>query len=211
MTGFEDLPLLAEADVIVCGGGTAGVFAAIAAAEQDASVLLLEHNACVGGTATQALVTPLMSLRMPEDVTCSYLSQRMGNVRNYDPVILGWELEKMCLAAGVQILYHITLCDAICENGTLREVVLACKKGLVRVRARYLSMPRVTAICAALPGLLTIRAPMTPEPTSPCLCGIWWEVWIWMPCGHSCRRWGRKTALPTPQKQEKPTIRSMLP
>lgn len=136
MTGFENLPLLSEADVIVCGGGTAGVFAAVAAAEQGASALLLEQSGCVGGAATQALVTPMMSLRLPEDVTCSYLSQRMGNVRSYDPVILGWELEKMCLAAGVQILYHTTLCDAVCENGTLREAVLACKKGLMRVRGK---------------------------------------------------------------------------
>jgi len=136
MTDFEKLPLLSEADVIVCGGGTAGVFAAIAAAEQGVSVLLLEQSGCLGGTATQALVTPMMSLRLPEDVTCSYLSRRMGDLRNYDPLLLSWELEKMCLAAGVRILYHVTLCGAVFEQRTLREVVVVCKKGLMRVRGR---------------------------------------------------------------------------
>lgn len=136
MTDYEKLPLLGEADVIVCGGGSAGVFAAIAAAEQGVSVLLLEQSGCVGGTATQALVTPMMSLRLPEDVTCSYLTQRMGNVRNYDPLILGWELEKMCLAAGVRILYHVTLCGAVSENGAVRAAIVACKKGLMRVRGK---------------------------------------------------------------------------
>lgn len=136
MTGFENLPIYAEAEVVVCGGGTAGVFAAIAAAEQGADVLLLEQSGAVGGTAVGGLVTPMMSLRLPEDVTCSYLSQRMGNVRNYDPLLLGWELEKMCLAAGVNILYHVTLCHALRENGTITDAVISCKQGLMRIRGK---------------------------------------------------------------------------
>ena len=136
MTDINNLPLLSEADVVVCGGGTAGVFAAIAAAEQGVSVLLLEQSGCLGGTATQALVTPMMSLRLPKDVTCSYLSRRMGNLRNYDPLLLAWELEKMCLAAGVRILYHVTLCDAVFRQRVVREVVVACKKGLMYVRGK---------------------------------------------------------------------------
>lgn len=39
-------------DIIVCGGGTAGVFAAIAAARQGASVLLIERTFSVGGMLT---------------------------------------------------------------------------------------------------------------------------------------------------------------
>ena len=136
MTDYEKLPFLSEADVIVCGGGTAGTFAAIAAAEQNVSVLLLEQSGCLGGTATQALVTPMMSLRLPKDVTCSYLSRRMGSLRNYDPLLLAWELEKMCLSAGVRILYHVTLCDAAVEQKTVREAIVACKKGLMRVRGK---------------------------------------------------------------------------
>lgn len=136
MTDLEKRPVLSEADVIVCGGGTAGAFAAIAAAEQGASVLLLEQNSCVGGTAAHALVTPMMDLRLPKNVTCSYLSRRMGDLRNYDPLALGRELERMCLAAGVRILYHVTLCDAVFGQRTVQEGIVACKKGLMRVRGK---------------------------------------------------------------------------
>lgn len=136
MTHINDLPLLSEADVVVCGGGTAGVFAAIAAAEQGVSVLLLEQSGCLGGSATQALVTPMMSLRLPKAVTCSYLSRRMGELYHYDSLPLAWELEKMCLAAGVRIVYHVTVCDASSVDRSVRAVVVACKKGLMRVQGR---------------------------------------------------------------------------
>ena len=42
-----------EYDVIVCGAGTAGVFAAIAAGRQGAKVLLVERSFHVGGMLTE--------------------------------------------------------------------------------------------------------------------------------------------------------------
>ena len=38
-------------DIVVAGGGTAGISAALSAARQGADVLLVEKNASVGGTA----------------------------------------------------------------------------------------------------------------------------------------------------------------
>ena len=46
----------AEADVIVCGGGCAGVTAAVSAARHGASVILVERWPTIGGMATNALV-----------------------------------------------------------------------------------------------------------------------------------------------------------
>lgn len=45
-----------KADVLVVGGGTAGVFAAIAAAKSGAKTLLIEKNSVLGGTMTVANV-----------------------------------------------------------------------------------------------------------------------------------------------------------
>ena len=41
-------------DVLVVGGGATGVFAAIAAAKNDAKTLLIEKNGVLGGTITTA-------------------------------------------------------------------------------------------------------------------------------------------------------------
>ncbi len=50
-----------DTDVFVCGGGPAGVCAAIAAARNGADVLLVERGNCLGGMATRALVGPFMT------------------------------------------------------------------------------------------------------------------------------------------------------
>lgn len=45
-----------DVDVLVCGGGPAGVAAAVAAARQGAKTLLVERFGCLGGVATNSLV-----------------------------------------------------------------------------------------------------------------------------------------------------------
>jgi hypothetical protein len=53
--------LAGETDVVVVGGGPAGLGAAIAAADAGARVVLVERYGFFGGNATAALVMPLMS------------------------------------------------------------------------------------------------------------------------------------------------------
>ena len=52
-----DTPVLGSYDVIVCGGGIAGISAAVAAARNGASVLLLEKTISLGGLATIGLIS----------------------------------------------------------------------------------------------------------------------------------------------------------
>ena len=49
------------ADVLVIGGGPAGFGAAVAAARNGASTILIERNAMLGGMATTGLVGPFMT------------------------------------------------------------------------------------------------------------------------------------------------------
>ena len=98
---LKGLPVYLQADVVVCGGGTAGVFAAVAAAKEGASVLLVEALGGLGGSAVNGLVLPMMSVHMKEEPRCSYLHQDMMkhleaylpdriNENSFDPLIWEW-------------------------------------------------------------------------------------------------------------------------
>lgn len=56
----KDLPV-ERADVLVIGGGPAGLCAAIASARAGAKTMLIEKNNCCGGMATAGLVAPFMT------------------------------------------------------------------------------------------------------------------------------------------------------
>jgi len=58
----RDLPVRHEADVLVVGGGSAGVSAAVAAARAGADVLLVERYGHLGGLATGGLIILLLTL-----------------------------------------------------------------------------------------------------------------------------------------------------
>ena len=65
--GFADCPALDnvkesyQADLLVVGGGPAGVCAAVAAARKGLKVLLVDNGNCLGGMGTKGLVGPFMT------------------------------------------------------------------------------------------------------------------------------------------------------
>jgi hypothetical protein len=56
-----EIPIIAQTDVCVVGGGSAGVAAAIAASRAGAQTILVEQLGILGGTATAGLVGPMMT------------------------------------------------------------------------------------------------------------------------------------------------------
>ncbi len=144
---YRSLPVYASADIVVCGGGTAGAFAAIAAAREGKDVLLIEQFGSLGGTATNGLVTPVMSTHTPGDRQCSYLSKELRDRliargsgdrggRLFDPLAMKFELEDMAQEAGVRFLYHTFIPDVIQEDGTVEAVIIANKSGLSQVKGK---------------------------------------------------------------------------
>lgn len=55
----SNVPVLGEADVLVCGGGPAGFIAAVAAARNGARTILLERYGFLGGMASAGMVQPI--------------------------------------------------------------------------------------------------------------------------------------------------------
>lgn len=61
-----EIPVVRQKDVVVVGGGCAGIAAAICAARHGARTLLVESNGVLGGMATAGLVGPFMTCYDPD-------------------------------------------------------------------------------------------------------------------------------------------------
>ena len=59
----RELPIYGQFDVIVVGGGVAGLTAAIASARNGARTLIIERFPYFGGTATASLMADIVGFR----------------------------------------------------------------------------------------------------------------------------------------------------
>ncbi|MET0154393.1 MAG: FAD-dependent oxidoreductase [Candidatus Binatia bacterium] len=79
----RETPVLAETQVLVVGGGSAGVSAAVAAAREGADVMLVERYGQLGGLATGGLIILLLTLddglgRQVVSGLCQELTDRLA-------------------------------------------------------------------------------------------------------------------------------------
>jgi glycine/D-amino acid oxidase-like deaminating enzyme len=153
----KPLTQLWDADVIVVGSGSAGATAAIAAARAGARTVLVERYGFLGGTSTQVLdtfygfytpgsVAYKVVGGIPDDVV-GLLKQRgaaferpnsygAGTGVTYDPTQLRVVWEELAQQAGVQILLHSFCLDVVMDGDRIAGVVVAGKRGLLKLTAR---------------------------------------------------------------------------
>lgn len=126
-------------ELIVVGGGFAGITAALSAAKQGVDVLLVEKYNCLGGAAVSALVNPFMPFwtRIPESNEKKFLCggmfleivNEMGSMLGkeggkedqmwFDEEILKLVLNRMTLKYGVKLLFNTIVTAADVENGKI--------------------------------------------------------------------------------------------
>ena len=143
----RSIPVVKEVDVLVVGGGTAGVPAALCAARLGARTLLVEKFNSLGGAITGG-----MTITLPPSPVGAALNEIMDRMRrNYGGVaqqdgdqgfiIIDQELYKYesVLAleeAGAEMLLNAFAVDAIVEDGAVRGIIGENKSGRQAIRAR---------------------------------------------------------------------------
>lgn len=145
-----------EADIVVCGGGPAGVNAAIAAGRSGARTVLVERYGFIGGMSTAALVYPWMTFHtaegkqvikgiaqeiidrlMQRKASPGHLRDTVGFVHTITPYhpehykVLALEMLK---EAGVKLLLHSFADRVVTEGPQIQSVELTTKSGKVEVR-----------------------------------------------------------------------------
>jgi ribulose 1,5-bisphosphate synthetase/thiazole synthase len=143
-------PTLAEVDVLVVGGGPAGIGAALGSARAGANTLLIENHSFFGGVATWALGMPVNQIRPGGQPRSAVHELVVKKIQTYgeQAVAFGkheiWcNVEYMKVAVldaldevGCKYLVHVRAADAIVENNRVAGVLVATKRGLMAIRAR---------------------------------------------------------------------------
>lgn len=144
-------------DVIVCGGGVAGVAAAVTAAKEGFSTLLLEKSNILGGLGTLGLINlfvPMCNGRGKQIIfgLCekwARLSAKLGYdaipeewkngepkeytevryIQRYSPYIFALQLMDEVTSTGVDLLYDCIACNPIMEDNICKGVLTESKSG----------------------------------------------------------------------------------
>jgi hypothetical protein len=135
-----------DADIVVVGGGTTGPLAAIAAARRGRRVVMIERFGSLGGNLTLGLNTkpsgalvgglPLEIWNLARTAGGAgedYMAvSKTGGVKiasPCDPEIMKILLTRLCVDAGVQILFETFVSAPVVEGGAIKGVVVESKAG----------------------------------------------------------------------------------
>lgn len=151
--------ILKHYDVAVCGGGVAGISAALAAARQGKKVVLLEKEYVLGGLATAGLVTIYLPLcdglghqvsfgiaeellklsitygaedRYPQNWLDGIGTKTQKDPRylvQFNPQLFAILAEKLLLENGVNILYGSYVVNTMTENHQITGLLVQNKSG----------------------------------------------------------------------------------
>ena len=131
-------------DIIVVGGGVAGVSAALSAIRENKKVLLIEKTSLLGGLATTGLINwfePLcdgqghqMLFSQVEEffnlaLKYGYKTESKRKSSYFDHNLFALSLNKLLIKEGVDISYETSVCDVILENQSIKAIEILTVEG----------------------------------------------------------------------------------
>ncbi|GAB3921116.1 FAD-dependent oxidoreductase [Larkinella terrae] len=125
----KKLTVVEDVDVIVCGGGPAGVAAAIASARNGAKTRLIEFHGCLGGIWTAGLLCNLIEHEnkggiMQEILDALNRSGAQVSATNYDAEAMKVILDQLCKDAGVDVRLHTRVVAAYTNSKKRLETIV---------------------------------------------------------------------------------------
>ena len=131
-------------DVIVVGGGVAGVSAALSAKREGKKVLLIEKTSLLGGLATTGLINwfePLcdgqgrqMLFSQVEEffnlaLKYGYKTESKRKSSYFDHNLFALSLNKLLKEEGVDISYETSVCDVILDGQSIKAIEILTVEG----------------------------------------------------------------------------------
>ena len=166
ITYSKSIPVKKQYDVIVCGGGVAGVAAAVSAAQNGMSTLLLEKSNILGGLGTLGLINlfvPMCNGRGKQIIfglaeKWLRLSATLGwdtippvwkdgepteptnkrYIQRYSPAIFAYQLTEELTKSGADVLFDCMAVDPVMDGNVCTGVVTESKGGTAFYPCRVL-------------------------------------------------------------------------
>lgn len=147
----EEVPVSSEVDVLVAGGGPAGVAAAFAAAKLGMKTLIVEQFNCLGGVATagghghiclysewgnKVRIVGGVPWEMSERTVKAGYGRMDNSGSDFEVEGMKLALEQMAEETRTGILYHSFVSDTIVEDGKAVAAVVQSKDGRHAVKAK---------------------------------------------------------------------------
>ena len=132
----REIPVAGRSEVLVVGGGPAGVGAALAAARTGAKTTLVEHYGFLGGMWTAGLLNPILDHHEKGGIVAELLERLRdagklveGPRTNFDNEYLKYLLDRMMLDADVEVRLHRSATDAIVSGDRVQGIITESKSG----------------------------------------------------------------------------------
>ena len=134
----RNIPVYGEYDVVVAGGGIAGVAAAMAAGKRGCKTLIIEATSALGGLTTMGLVNIPLDFVSGLGVEMFDMLKEVNGIwhRNTDPEKHKLILDRMVQKYNCEILLVTSVIEAIMEENSICGVVIQTKSGPEAILAK---------------------------------------------------------------------------
>ena len=143
----QNIPVRAEYDIFIAGGGPAGISAAATAARKGSKVFLAEGHCCFGGMGTAAYVPMFMQFGDGQNFLADGFGKEIhdevldngGSISGKYLTIPAESLkriyDKIALECGMKFSFMTTLVDVVKEENKIKYAICHGKSGLFAIEA----------------------------------------------------------------------------
>lgn len=182
----REVPVIAEADVVIAGAGSAGVAAAVAAAQQGASCVLVEKSNCAGGMLTNGLLPSIIYMSDGRNLLsgglCYELVKRVAvemGVKpdiywhNINPEAVKLVLDEMLCENNVRFFYNTCFFDVLRNGSRIEGLAVSSPAGMGVVKGKIFVDATGDGNLSALAGVPCEIGDESGEVMAPTLCSLW--------------------------------------